>query len=417
MTILAIVLQIALEVFSKDPGRSGGSLSWYQPQDTVTTAAPKGYKPFYISHIGRHGSRFISKSGSECFKVVDTLALYADKGLLSEEGLSLLGDLRMLYEMSKDHFGALTELGALEHRQICSRMVRHYPEVFSAADRDEITAYTTESPRVVASMNAFLGELSARHPELEVTSYETSWRNNDEFSREVCGIHIPSEDWDELKAQERQMSPIAKELRKDYNLRGFEKRIFSAPSKVHYSTVKYVARNSFRSLKTGCVTDPETVPGPGKYFTAEELYYLWVSGNLDWLRRLRSPGYESPFTKAYGGGILQKIVEDADKALAADSHVAATLRFSHDSYVFPVMASIPVEGTYLDCDEKDYADYFQDYRYVCPGCNVQLIFYRKCPKGKVLVKLLVNEKESLIHGLKPWMGVYYDWSAVKKSWN
>ena len=417
MTILAIVLQIALEVFSKDPGRSGGSLSWYQPQDTVTTAAPKGYKPFYISHIGRHGSRFISKSGSECFKVVDTLALYADKGLLSEEGLSLLGDLRMLYEMSKDHFGALTELGALEHRQICSRMVRHYPEVFSAADRDEITAYTTESPRVVASMNAFLGELSARHPELEVTSYETSWRKNDEFSREVCGNFLSDEDREEFKGKEKPMEALTKELRKDYNLRGFEKRIFSDPSKVHYNTVKYVARNSFRSLKTGCVTDPETVPGPGKYFTAEELYYLWVSGNLAWAKRLRSPGYESPFTRTYGRGILQKIVEDADKALAADSHVAATLRFSHDSYVFPVMASIPVEGTYLDCDEKDYADYFQDYRYVCPGCNVQLIFYRKCPKGKVLVKLLVNEKESLIHGLKPWKGVYYDWAAVKKSWN
>ena len=419
MRLLVIVLQVALGVFSKDPGLSAGSLCAYHPLDTLTSEAPKGYKPFYISHIARHGSRYVSSSGSDCFDVVDTLALYADKGMLTETGLAMLEDLRLLYKISEGRFGALTELGAQEHRDICSRMVRHYPEVFSSEKRREITAYSTESPRVIASMDAFLGELSVREPGLEVTTHEASWKKKNPISQEVCGFYIPREDRERFKDEEKNLSKYAKDLRKGHDLKGFGKRIFSDPSKVHSSTVKYIAKNGFKSLKTGCVTDPETMPGPGKYFTAGELYYLWLSGNLHFARYLRSPGYESPFTKAYGGGILEKIVEDADKALAAGSPEAATLRFSHDSYLLPVMTSIPLEGTYLECEDKEAAEFFQDYRFVCPACNVQIIFYRKGnkEKGKVLVKFLLNEKETLVHGLKPVTGVYYDWATVKKFWN
>lgn len=418
MRLLAIILQIALEVFSKDPGLSAGSLCGYHPQDTLTTEAPKGYTPFYISHIARHGSRYISKSGSTCFLVMDTLALFEDKGMLTEEGLSLLEDLRMLHDISKNHFGELTELGAQEHRDICSRMFRHYPEVFTDATRRHITAYTTESPRVMASMDAFLSELSSRESGLEMTTSTGSWKRGNEASQEVTGHHIHRSDRENYKKSEKSFSKVCKELRKDYDLKTFAGRIFLNPSKVRSSTLKFIAKNSFKTLKTGCVTDPETMPGPGKYFTPGELYYLWLSGDLSWSRYLRSPGYESPFTKAYGGGILEKIVEDADEALAAGSTTAATLRFSHDTYLLPVMASIPLEGTYLECSDKEIPEYFQDYRYVCPACNVQLIFYRKGSKGKkVLVKFLVNEKETLIHGLNPVAGVYYDWAAVKDFWS
>jgi hypothetical protein len=37
-------------------------------------------------------------------------------------------------------------------------------------------------------------------------------------------------------------------------------------------------------------------------------------------------------------------------------------------------------------------------------------------KAPVLVKFLLNEKETLIHGLKPLTGCYYEWSKVKEFW-
>ena len=47
---------------------------------------------------------------------------------------------------------------------------------------------------------------------------------------------------------------------------------------------------------------------------------------------------------------------------------------------------------------------------------MQLIFYRADGKAPVLVKFLLNEKETLIHGLEPVKGNYYDWQAVKRFW-
>ena len=44
---------------------------------------------------------------------------------------------------------------------------------------------------------------------------------------------------------------------------------------------------------------------------------------------------------------------------------------------------------------------------------MQLIFFRN-KKNKILVKFLVNEKETLLHGLAPDTGCFYEWGRVKK---
>ncbi len=40
------------------PEKAGGVYSSYVVPPESLTKAPKGYKPFYISHYGRHGSRY-----------------------------------------------------------------------------------------------------------------------------------------------------------------------------------------------------------------------------------------------------------------------------------------------------------------------------------------------------------------------
>ena len=49
--------QIKAEVLSNRQ-RAGGSSSPYEFIPQSYTAAPQGYTPFYISHFGRHGSRY-----------------------------------------------------------------------------------------------------------------------------------------------------------------------------------------------------------------------------------------------------------------------------------------------------------------------------------------------------------------------
>ena len=94
------------------------------------TAAPKGYKPFYISHYGRHGSRY--HTGTLYFSKAMTPLQKADSlGLLTAEGKSLLAELQELLDIHQGHFGMLSERGLREHRGIAERMYQRFPEVFS----------------------------------------------------------------------------------------------------------------------------------------------------------------------------------------------------------------------------------------------------------------------------------------------
>ena len=414
MTLLFTLLQLALSIFSENPELSAGNLCGYFPQDTLVSEAPKGYKPFYISHIARHGSRLIEKASSDCFHSIDSLALYAEKGMLTEDGLTLLEELRMMYQITDGHYGALTELGAREHKQICERMVRHYPEVFSNPKRTHIEAYSTNIPRVMDSRDSFLSELSKRAPELKVSTFLAN--SSKKASQEVKGYHTSKEQEKEVKRQVKKLRKIGDDIRKDKDdYSAFASRIFLEPETIPASTLKSLSKLVFRVFKTGRLTYPATMPSMGKYFTADELYSMWVSSSISWLRCVNIRDYTSPYITTKGYGILDCIVKDADEAIKAKSSAAATLRFSHDVYLLPLMSALRLEGTVLECEDSELLERFQDFNFSCPACNVQLIFYRNwC--GRILVKILRNEKETLIHGLAPKTGCYYDWKSVKQFW-
>lgn len=413
--LLSIILQVALGAFAQNPRLAAGNLCGYFPQDTVSTQPPKGYKPFYISLVARHGSRFLSHSDSLTFRVADTLAMMAGKGMLTADGLALMEDLQMIKSMSEGHLGELTQLGASEHRQICARMYRHYPEVFSNKSRLNLHAESTKVMRVQKSMEAFTDELLRRSPALLLDASVKGWEDQP-ANRGVVGHSLNDEEKAQGKKDERLFSGIASTLQRGYDLQTFAGRIFTDPESVAPSRLEFIAGKSFLCLKTGCLTSPSTMPAMDKYFTAEELYYLWLPGEMYWAGYLNYPGYEYPRTRRHGGGMIEQIIEDADEAISPRSHTAATLKFSHDTYLLPLMAAIPFEGTVLDCPETEIAERFQDYNFILPACNVQLVFYRRPCCKRILVKLLLNEKETLIHGLEPATLCYYDWESLKRFW-
>ena len=54
--------QWAKEDVLADPTRWGGTFGMYPEGQPLPPRPPKGYKPFYISHMGRHGARFVDGS-------------------------------------------------------------------------------------------------------------------------------------------------------------------------------------------------------------------------------------------------------------------------------------------------------------------------------------------------------------------
>ena len=51
--------QSTREAILEDIARTGGVYYAYPVKEAIATPPPKGYKPFYISHYARHGSRWI----------------------------------------------------------------------------------------------------------------------------------------------------------------------------------------------------------------------------------------------------------------------------------------------------------------------------------------------------------------------
>ena len=78
-----------LDQVKADPKKSyGNDYPYLYKHDTELTKAPKGYKPFYISHYSRHGSRYYWNES--LYKQLDTILTEASKNeLLTAEGEAL----------------------------------------------------------------------------------------------------------------------------------------------------------------------------------------------------------------------------------------------------------------------------------------------------------------------------------------
>ena len=60
MLLLAVVLCSLSAVAQSKYDRWGGVYyAYHAPEDAKLTPAPEGFRPFYISHYGRHGSRWL----------------------------------------------------------------------------------------------------------------------------------------------------------------------------------------------------------------------------------------------------------------------------------------------------------------------------------------------------------------------
>ena len=137
--------------------------------------APKGYKPFYVSHYGRHGSRYLI--GDRDYKwLVDLFEEAHREGALSDLGEDTRQRLLKVWEEAEGHGGDLTPLGIRQHRGIAERMYAAFPEAFKG--NPSISARSTVVLRCAMSMVAFGDRLKELNPNLRI-SYEASHKYMD----------------------------------------------------------------------------------------------------------------------------------------------------------------------------------------------------------------------------------------------
>lgn len=402
---VSLQAQTARELIAENPLRAAGNLHAYEPLDTLFSPPPAGYRPFYISHFGRHGSRYHTAESQ--FSAIALLEKYGEDGLLTDKGEQVLGDLRRIYEATGGAFGALTERGAREHHQIARRMQSHYPEVFSDPERGAVFAFATHSQRVIDSRDAFVSELISRAPDLRVQSLTEDDKSATEDARqEVRGYSAD-------KDERQYLSTVStKAARKHWSDSLDRTRIlqewFTDPARVSSSVVSSVYNaGRIRQAMTG-----EDLPWIEKYFLPSELFYLWCDGDISWYDKgCVTPENKGIIVRKSGGGILEMILRDADRAIR-EGGVAAHLRFSHDTKLMPLLAAMGLEGADFQGDPVLAPEKIFSFQNIPLGGNVQLIFYRNAD-GDVLVKILKNEKETTIPSLRTCTGPYYRWDTLK----
>ena len=129
------------------------------------TPAPKGYEPFYISHYGRHGSRYMTsdKHFRHLRKQLDSALTL---GLLTEYGKAVRIRIMTAEADANKCAGLLTELGARQHKAIAKRMYDNYSGLLGQPLH--VSAISSSSRRVIRSMENFCGELKELNPSLDI---------------------------------------------------------------------------------------------------------------------------------------------------------------------------------------------------------------------------------------------------------
>ena len=129
------------------------------PATAKLTPTPKGYEMYYLSHYGRHGSRWLLNTG-DYMRVIEPMRKAKENGKLTAKGQEVLDKLEAFYPGTKGRLGDLTLVGERQHHGIARRMTEHFPELFSTPNLP-IDARSTVVVRCILSMTAECEELAA----------------------------------------------------------------------------------------------------------------------------------------------------------------------------------------------------------------------------------------------------------------
>lgn len=410
---LATFAQKAHDDISREIKLSGAQYTAYRGPQKQLTWAPEGYTPYYISHYGRHGSRYLIGT-NDYEKPLNVMKKANEAGVLTEKGKETMHKMQRIWDEARGRDGELTPLGAQQHKEIAKRMYERFPEVF--AGKTNIDAKSTTVIRCILSMENALQQLLLLNPKLNIT-HDAS--NHDMYYMNLHDNHM--EDFRKAGMKRKEIHTFnaahthtdrftqllftdQEYVKKNVNAVDLMDKIFQLASNMQSTELRHEI--SLYDL-----------------FTSEEVYDLWLKGNGWWyINYGPSPFSESkiPFSQR---NLLRMIISEADSCLTLP-HPGATLRFGHDTMVMPLVNLLDLNGfgSMLTEDLEKLDDMgWNNYEIFPMATNVQFIFYApekdikagKAPKTEdILMKVLLCEDEATLP-IQPYKSCYYKWSDFK----
>ena len=385
-----------LDIVGSDRRLMSGCEGPYRFDAPALTPAPKGYKPFYISHYGRHGSRYAWTS--DAYTVVrDVLVDARRAGALNERGLRLLEDMREFVRTPLTNTGDLVELGAQQHTEIARQMAASFPDVFAKGGK--VLARSSTSQRAIVSMGAFCVSLQKQAPKLdiEINSLHTNMPV-------LNATSAPASVRERRSGRVRIPEPTAAFRARKYDYDGLLDQIFTDRSFLEE-----------RGGRTQFLYQLASIwGGYHNYFeedwledlvTKEQALALWeVNNYIEYVDHSGNRYQQIP--------LLMDIVSLADEAIAGGPY-KAHLRFGHDTVFNGLCPLLNINGSGYEPATADEVKYwFQDYD-TPMAANLQFVLYRSKKDSRILFKLLRNGWEVSLPQLTPVSGPYYDWAEFR----
>ena len=415
--------QTAREEIEANKYLAGSNYLDYNRQMTTQplTPAPKGYVPFYMSHYGRHGSRWLISKDSYT-SVVEPMQKARKYGKLTAKGEEVLGQLESFvklpvpnypaldgkYEGAQLRLGDLSSVGERQHHGIGKRMTENFPEIFKAKNV-AIDARSTVVIRCILSMVAECEEFMAANPTARIhndASEALQYYLNAPRTGLVKAMGTKGRDYRKKHATQQQANRLMQVL---FNDQQWVSDSLKAGS-IMYNLFEIATNMQSHD------TDIDMYP----LFTNDEIYEQWRIRNIGWyLDYGPAPqtGGVMPFSQK---NLLRNIIETADTV----TQTQATLRFGHEVCVMPLACLLELGNCAVAVDNLDELDkYWRNYRIYPMASNIQLIFYKpkKSLNSKpsslnspdILVKALLNEREVTLP-IPTDQYPYYNWAKLRQ---
>lgn len=386
----------ALDQLKADPRKSYGMDYPYSFTTQKLTKAPKGYKPFYISHYGRHGSRYYWNAMlyQELSKLLTTAH---EKQMLTPEGEAFYEKFMAAKDELTAGVSELSDLGWEQHQRIARTMYNNFPEVFKKGGN--VSAISSLTGRCVLSMSSFCQELTQCNPMIEI---------REQSARKTLDGVVPTDNQNPLKRKfpkanarwekNKEKFPFDESLRDKV-----VKRVFTNTDSLQ--NLHHIGSNLINLYTSLPNIGHEGMMG--NLITDDEMVAQWEQSNLGSYSWVFGPQYEMI-------PILEDIIKKADAAIDGSSDHISDLRFGHDTCLGPLTVLMGINGADLDPEDPfEVKNCYQNWE-TCKASNIQLVFYRgKKGTDDILVKLLLNGEEARLP-IATDSYPYYKWSDLRQ---
>ena len=377
---------LAAQAQKKTPEQLGGVYYAYPSPSGDSKEAPSlrgraggeaEFSPFYISHYGRHGSRWLPNE--ERYEWVNRH--FDDKRNLTSLGKSVRKRLAKIWKNARGNGGQLTPLGGRQHEGIARRMYDRFPQLFTADAR--ITAHSSTVSRCKSSMEHFVGQLKRANPALQINP----------ITREEDMAWIAYTSPEEKLLEQRTHVPLS--VSPDRLMRS----LFKDPSKVENPTKLLTELHTIASD----MQDVEIGVSLYDIFTEEELWAVYRQNN-ERMTICNGDVIQNEGIPARSAiSLWRRIEADAD-AMIASGGKGADLRFGHDTNLYRLLTLMGVDTkatlpTGEGLGERPGMD-----EILPMAANLQMVFYKKKEDGRCFVQLFHNEQS---------IG-FYEWDELKK---